>query len=94
MGSAPDAQGDRGADPRRRRTYEIGTMHDYTARVLNDHRLAQFDAEADASRLATAARAARRPPAGGGAFRRLVQISLARATWRPIRWAFAWVRGT
>jgi hypothetical protein len=78
------------ADARRK----IGTMHDYTAGLLNEHRLAQFDAEADASRLATAARASRRPSAGGGRFRRLAQISLARATWRPIRWAFAWVRGT
>lgn len=79
---------------RRRRTYEIAPMHDYTIGLLNEHRLAQFDAEADASRLATAARASRRPSAGGGALRRLAQISLARATWRPIRWAFAWVRGT
>lgn len=69
-------------------------MHDYTVGLLNHHRLAQFDAEGDAARLATAARASRGPSAGGGPRRRLAQILLARAPWRPIRWAFAWVRGT
>jgi hypothetical protein len=57
MGNVSDARKAAVRDPP---FEEARTMHDYTVTQLNDHRLAQFDAEADQSRLQRVA-AARRP---------------------------------
>ena len=67
-------------------------MHDFTVTHLNDHRLAEFDAEAERSRLVREARTHRRHHRAAQG-RVLPARSFARWTWRSLRWALLWARG-
>lgn len=68
-------------------------MHDYTVTRLNDHRLAQFDAEADMSRLRRAAVAHRRGVRRPAMARGPLAVIVARWTRKHLAWALARARG-
>lgn len=68
-------------------------MHDYTVTQLNDHRLAQFDAEADMSRLVRAAAAHRRRVPRPATTHGVLAITVARWTRTHLAWALAKGRG-
>jgi hypothetical protein len=67
-------------------------MHDYTVTQLIDHRLAQFDAEADMSRLRHAAGARRRRVQRPAMARGLLAVAVARWIRKHIEWALARAR--
>lgn len=68
-------------------------MHDYTVRLLNDHRLNEFDTEADASRLRSEARKRQSPPGRPEGIRRLMTFFLARWAVEHIQLALTKARG-
>lgn len=68
-------------------------MHDYTVRLLNEHRLNQFDAEADASRLVSEARKRRGPPDQARPIPTFMALSAPRWAMQHVRRALMRVRG-
>lgn len=53
-------------------------MHDYTARIIHEDRMAQFVREGDASRLAAAARDGHARQTGMARMRRVLHLMLTR----------------
>ncbi|MGI8830781.1 MAG: hypothetical protein ACR2I5_13585 [Candidatus Limnocylindria bacterium] len=68
-------------------------MHDYTVRLLNEHRLNQFDAEADASRLVNEALKRRGPPDHAKWIPTFMALSVPRRVVQHVRWALMRVHG-